>query len=216
MTALLDDGANPNTRVGKKLWFRAFGDHLELIRPGLDGLRSGGHPRGGRPRDEAAGRARRRSEYPAGGDTALMVSSGMGWAANFSINAPDAWLEATKYCVQLGADVNAVDAKGYTALHGAAYIGNQELIQYLVDKGADVKAVAKDKNTVADMANGPNRFGIPHPDFDALLSWARRIRTTCRSDQYGENLKKRRSRRRGRLHGKFREHYTGATSWKRR
>jgi ankyrin repeat protein len=184
MTALLDDGANPNARVGKKLWFRAFGDHTWIDPAG----------------STAFMRAAIAVDVPAmkllvahgadpnipttGGDTALMVSSGMGWAANFSINAPDAWLEATKYCVQLGADVNAVDAKGYTALHGAAYIGNHELIQYLVDKGADVKAVAKDKNTVADMANGPNRFGIPHPDTVALLEKLGSANShNCRSDQ---------------------------------
>jgi uncharacterized protein len=184
MTALLEDGANPNARVGKKLWFRAFGDHTWI------------EPAG----ETAFLRAAVAVDVPAmkllvahgadpnipttGGDTALMVASGLGWAANFSINAPDAWVDAAKYCVQLGADVNAADAKGYTALHGAAYIGNHDLIQYLVDKGADVKAVAKDKNTVADMANGPNRFGIPHPDTVAFLEKLGSANSNnCRSDQ---------------------------------
>jgi ankyrin repeat protein len=184
MTALLDDGANPNARVGKKLWFRAFGDHTWV------------DPGGG----TAFLRAAVAVDVPAmkllvahgadpniattGGDTPLMVASGVGWAANFSINAPDAWLEAAKYCVQLGADVNAVDSRGYTALHGAAYLGNHNLIQYLIDKGADVKAVAKDKNTVADMANGPTRFGIPHPDTVAMLEKLGSANSNnCRSDQ---------------------------------
>jgi len=184
MTALLDDGANPNARVGKKLWFRSFGDRTWV------------DPAGG----TAFWRAAVAVDIPAmkllvahgadpdiattGGDTPLMVASGLGWGANFSVNAPDAWIEAARYCLQLGADVNAADTKGYTALHGAAYIGNNELIQFLVDRGAVVKAVAKDKNTVADMANGPTRFGIPHPDAVALLEKLGSANShNCRSDQ---------------------------------
>jgi hypothetical protein len=80
--------------------------------------------------------------------------------------------------------VNAADDKGYTALHGAAYLGNHEMIAYLMEKGADVKAVAKDKNTVADMANGPTRFGIPHPETVALLEKLGSANShNCRSDQ---------------------------------
>jgi ankyrin repeat protein len=93
-------------------------------------------------------------------------------------------MDAVKYCMQLGADVNAADTKGYTPLHGAAYIGNHEMIQYLIDHGADVKAVAKDKNTVADMANGPTRFGIPHPETVSLLEKLGSANShNCRSDQ---------------------------------
>jgi hypothetical protein len=80
--------------------------------------------------------------------------------------------------------VNVADARGYTALHGAAYLGNHELIAYLMDHGADVKAVAKDKNTVADMANGPTRFGIPHPETVTLLEKLGSANShNCRSDQ---------------------------------
>jgi hypothetical protein len=46
-----------------------------------------------------------------------------------------------------------------------------------------VKAVAQDKNTVADMANGPNRYGIPHPDTVALLEQLGSANShNCRSD----------------------------------
>ena len=60
----------------------------------------------------------------------------------------------------------------------------QELIHYLIDHGGDVKVVAKDKNTVADMANGPTRFGIPHPETVALLEKLGSANShNCRSDQ---------------------------------
>ena len=50
-----------------------------------------------------------------GGDTPLMVASGIGWGYHYSMNAPDCtWMDAVKYCVQLGADVNAVDTNAAT------------------------------------------------------------------------------------------------------
>jgi hypothetical protein len=58
------------------------------------------------------------------------------------------------------------------------------MIRFLMDHGADIKAVAKDKNTVADMANGPTRFGIPHPETVALLEQLGSANShNCRSDQ---------------------------------
>jgi ankyrin repeat protein len=52
-------------------------------------------------------------------------------------------LEAVKYCVSLGFDVNAIDDNGETALHGVAYKGFNSVAQYLVDQGAklDVRNV---------------------------------------------------------------------------
>jgi len=45
-------------------------------------------------------------------------------------------LEAVKLCVELGADVNAANDLGLTALHGAAFSGSNDVIQFLVEKGA--------------------------------------------------------------------------------
>jgi ankyrin repeat protein len=52
-------------------------------------------------------------------------------------------LEAVKYCVSLGLDVNSIDDNGETALHGTAYKGFNLVTQYLVDQGAklDVRNV---------------------------------------------------------------------------
>jgi hypothetical protein len=46
-----------------------------------------------------------------------------------------------------GADVNATDENGGTALLAAAYAGNTECIRYLVSKGADVNAVVPNNVT---------------------------------------------------------------------
>jgi ankyrin repeat protein len=70
---------------------------------------------------------------------------------------------------ELKADVNARDFAGYTPLHHAAARGDNEMIRYLVSKGADVMAVARSGQTTVDMANGPVQRTSPFPETIALL-----------------------------------------------
>ena len=68
-----------------------------------------------------------------------MAAAGVGWTAN----APDGRrrrLETVKLCLELGNGINAADAFSYTALHGAAYRGDNELVKFLVEKGARLNA----------------------------------------------------------------------------
>jgi ankyrin repeat protein len=113
---------------------------------------------------------------PAGGPGAFPIHAaagveyGEGFAGNAHRHAPGGWLPAIKYLVEeLGADVNARDNDGYTALHHAAARGDNEVILYLVSKGADVKAVARTGQTTADMANSPVQRLSPIPETVALL-----------------------------------------------
>jgi len=170
MRMLLEHGANPNVRTAKRVWFRSLPNDSSWVDP------VGATPfwRAAQAIDVPAMRllvkAGADPKLPTfDGVTPLMVAAGLGWAPNFSRNAPDAWIEAVKYCLELGIDVNAKSQKGYTALHGTAFLGFNDLINLLVEKGADAKAVAKDKNTVVDMANGPFPHSVVHPETIALL-----------------------------------------------
>jgi ankyrin repeat protein len=95
---------------------------------------------------------------------------GEGFSGNAHRHAPDAWLAAAKYFVEeLGVDVNVRDHDGYTALHHAAARGDNEVIKYLVSKGADVMAVARSGQTTVDVANGPVQRVVPFVDTVELL-----------------------------------------------
>jgi len=97
------------------------------------------------------------------------VGYGNGFAGNAHRHAPD-WMPAMKYLVEeLHADVNQRDANGMTPLHHAASRGDNEMILYLVSKGADVKAVSRRGQTVVDLANGPVQRLRPFPETIALL-----------------------------------------------
>ncbi len=98
------------------------------------------------------------------------VGYGEGFAANQHSHAPDSWLAAVRYLVEEhGADVNARDLNGYSAVHHAASRGDNELIEYLVQHGADVSVVSRRGETTVDMANGPRQRVQPFPATIALL-----------------------------------------------
>ena len=71
-------------------------------------------------------------------NTPLMLAAGLGLTRDRSEAEEAGALEAVKMLVQLGADVNAADSTGQTALHGAAYIASDGVIRYLVSQGAKV------------------------------------------------------------------------------
>jgi uncharacterized protein len=104
----------------------------------------------------------------------LLAAAGAGYGEGFAANAhrfaPTGMLSAVKFLVEeLHQDVNARDADGNTALHNAASRGDNEMIEYLVSKGADVKAVNRSGQTTVDMANGPVQRTQPYPETIKLL-----------------------------------------------
>jgi ankyrin len=120
------------------------------------------------------------------GVTALMVASGIGWVEGVTYEwSEEQTLETVKLLLELGAEVNAHElVDGRTALMGAAHKGRNELVQLLVDHGADLAArdigsrdsihiLAGVTWQAVDYADGLVRVGvqsaIPHPETAALL-----------------------------------------------
>ncbi len=155
MKMLVAAGADPNVPTMKPAGRARFGDMTET-REVVD--QSGLPP------------------VPVGGPsvTPLHAAAGVGYGEGFGANshrfAPTGMLAAVKFLVEeLGADVNAADHEGNTALHHAAARGDNEMILYLVSKGANVKAVDREGRTTVDMANGPVQRIQPFPETIALL-----------------------------------------------
>jgi ankyrin len=136
---LLDAGANPNTVVNNTprgrmregtprivfatpLMRAAFSGDLELVKL----LLSYGADSGIVSKDN---------------ETVLMAAAGTGFIPGYNKGRSAAErLEVVKLLIDLGQDVNAADNYGITPLMVAANIGDVPIIQYLIDKGADLSA----------------------------------------------------------------------------
>jgi ankyrin repeat protein len=96
------------------------------------------------------------------GTTPLMAAAGVNWVVSQTYDeGPAAQLEAVKLCHELGNDVNAVNTMGLTALMGAANRGSDDIIKFLVEKGA--KLELKDKEGRDAMAWAEGVFLATHP-----------------------------------------------------
>jgi ankyrin repeat protein len=106
--------------------------------------------------------------------TALHAATGVGYGTSRvgqqHRHVPEGWLPAVRYLVdELGLDVNARDHEGYSAVHHAASRGDNAVILFLVERGADVNAVSRRGQTTIDMANGPQQRVQPFPETIRLL-----------------------------------------------
>ena len=73
-----------------------------------------------------------------------MVAAGLG-RATYTPREPrgvrsESAEAAVRVLLEAGADINATNEADFTALHGAAYRGLNEVIEYLVSEGADIDA----------------------------------------------------------------------------
>jgi len=71
--------------------------------------------------------------------SALMVAAGLGTGAPGEDPGSEAEvLEAVRYALTLGFDINAVDNRGNTVMHGAAYKHVPSVVEYLFEAGAEI------------------------------------------------------------------------------
>jgi ankyrin repeat protein len=103
--------------------------------------------------------------------TPLMVASGIGiFGLGASPGSNEEAFAAVKLLVELGADVNAVDDHGDTALHGAALRGANDIAQLLVDRGASLTLEDKRGWTPLTIADGVHyTFTIKSTPHTAVL-----------------------------------------------
>jgi len=186
MKMMLERGADPNARLGQKLWQRQF--HPDWVDP----AGATAFWRAAQANDVAA--MKLLLAYGANpsitnntGQGALHVAAGWGFEPQISTFMPDERLNAVRFLVaEVGLNINQRDNKSYTPPHAAALMANNDLIQYMVAMGADVKARADSAfgpgdtaisiavsagtgDTVADMANGPRSHNLVHPATVDLL-----------------------------------------------
>ena len=148
---LLESGANPDARVTRHMQQR-----LAYVFQGDIFFRTAASLQGATPlalaaaqgdaaamRALAAGGADVTSPLDNGG-TALMLAAGLGWTVEQSGIGRERPLAAVQVAIELGADVNAQNQGGRTALHGAANNGVGPVIRFLVARGADINAVDGD------------------------------------------------------------------------
>ncbi len=136
---LLDAGANPNAVINSTprahmregsprivfataLMRAAFSGDIELVKILLS--------HGANPHVMSSDR-----------ETTLMAACGTGFINGYNRQrTPAERLEVVKLLIDLGEDVNAADSYGITPLMVAANLGDIAIVQYLVDKGADLGA----------------------------------------------------------------------------
>jgi ankyrin repeat protein len=174
INALLAHGANPNARLTKKIPLRG--------QPSFDGRWAnmiGATPLWRAAQSDDVTLMRLLKEK--GADpmltstdhtTVLMVAAGVGWSDGQSHGAQSDAPDALKLCLEWGLDINAKNDIGYTALHGAAFRGANEVVKLLVEKGARTDVKNQEGRLPVNMAEGmhigPGGW-VEHEDTAALL-----------------------------------------------
>jgi uncharacterized protein len=87
----------------------------------------------------------------------IMAAAGLGTKEEDAVGRRKTEKEAIDsidLCLKAGTDINAVDSRGQTALHGAAQKGWNQVVQYLADHGAKLDVKDKKGLTPVDAAMG--------------------------------------------------------------
>jgi uncharacterized protein len=165
-------------------WRAAYASDIDAMKlliargadPNIPTMRTPGRVRTGDVGERVLADVAPTPPIPVGGPgiAPLLAAAGQGYGEGFAANhhryAPGGMLAAVKYLVEeLHADVNVRDHEGNTAIHHAAARGDNEMILYLISKGADPKIINRAGQTTVDLANGPVQRITPFPETIKLL-----------------------------------------------
>jgi len=90
-----------------------------------------------------------------GGTTPLMAAAGVNYVAGRTFTrSRNETLEAVKLCIENGAEVNAQNSLGFTAAHGAANRGLDDVLHLLAEHGANLDVKDKEGRTPLAFADG--------------------------------------------------------------
>ncbi len=161
---LLEKGANPNAALTATILERVHNNGDPVLGEGATPLM-----RAARKADVAASRllldhGANASAVMKGGVTAVMIASGFGGQVRFAEYNPHSGTERdAAECVRLalahGADMNAANGAGQTALHIAAAQRGDEFIRLLVANGGRLDAKDAQGHTPLDVATGVGATG---------------------------------------------------------
>ena len=93
--------------------------------------------------------------------TPLMVAAGLGRVPAETRVTEKESLQAVQLALELGADVNSTNDVGRTALHGAAHVRSDTIVQLLVDEGAMLNVADERGVTPLMIAEGGGHIFLP-------------------------------------------------------
>jgi uncharacterized protein len=194
--ALLDHGANPNARLKKQQPYRTKVDRgndtmlgagtTPLLRAAKAAdlaamkllIERGADPKIATGSDTVNDVSAANRRAP-GGINPLMAAAGLGTREEDTtgrLKTEGDAIEAIKICLDAGVDINAVDGRGQTALHGAAIQGYDQIVRFLAERGAKLDIKDNRGLTPLDAAMGlaggfgfGAATGIPRPSTADLL-----------------------------------------------
>jgi uncharacterized protein len=140
---LLAKGADPNARLTKVVMQRAHTDGDFAVGPGATAFMRAAKAGDLQTMALLSERGADPNILMENGNTALMLAAGLGWRdGNMAVPTKDVGTEeeaivAIQYCLDHGADINAVGDKGNTPLHVATTgRGSLKIVQFLLEHGA--------------------------------------------------------------------------------
>ena len=164
--ALLARGADPNARLKKPMprVGRWLGGALEVKQTGATAFWLASHLANVPMMKLLVERGADPLLASDDGSTPLMMAVGLdnyeGWERHGIVWRGERtvllerYLEAARYALELGGDVNAANKNGDTALHAAALVGGNDIVEFLVSKGAIAGVKDKKGRTPQNVAEG--------------------------------------------------------------